>query len=92
MQYFRVHNDVILNKNNYHHFALKRELIPNEILSLSDVKTIIPVKRRNMAFYIAQILGESLKTTTSNIRTDDEGHKFLINEDYINEKCNFDKK
>ena len=89
MQYYLVLNDPIKIKNNFNHFELKRELVPLEVLTLSDVKNILPVKRKNMAVYIAQILGDSLKTPVSNIRTDDEGHKFLINEEYINDKCNF---
>lgn len=83
MLYFHVRNTPEKNAYYKEHFELNRELTPYEILSSTDVKNLLPVNRKNMSNYIAQIIGDSFKTTTANIVKKDNGLKFI--KDY--DKC-----
>ena len=85
MTYFRV----IDNENRLRfleeHYSIIRQLLPHEILTISDVKSILPKDRKAMAVYIAQLIAETVKSTTKNIKHID-GHKYFIDPDFINEK------
>lgn len=83
MIYFRIRNDEEKNEYYLKHFSLKRPLVPTEVLSISDVKEILPIERKNMANYIAQIIGDSFKTSTSNIGKKDDGMKYIKDYDKI---------